>query len=81
MKEKIGPVSQDESLFFGIRKAIINVSDKTGVNLLDVWSVFPKNQVTLGKLMSDGLHPNDAGYKQMSDYINRKLVKVINKVE
>jgi len=70
-------VSQDESLFLGIKKAIINVSDKTGVNLLNVWSAFPKNQVALSELMSDGLHPNDKGYKLMSNYIYHRLVYVI----
>lgn len=73
-------VSADESLFLGIRRAIINVSDKTGANLLDVWSAFPKNQRALGKLLQDGLHPNDKGYKLMSDYINNRLVRLINKI-
>lgn len=71
-------VSLDESLFLGIRRSIINVSTKTGSNLLDVWSVFPKNQVTLGPLLPDGLHPNKKGYKLMSDYIYNRLTKVIN---
>lgn len=70
-------VSSDESLFLGIRKAIINVSTKTGTNLLDVWSTFPKNH-TLGDLLPDGLHPNDTGYKRMSRYMYNRLVYVIN---
>ncbi|EGW41221.1 SGNH/GDSL hydrolase family protein [Desulfosporosinus sp. OT] len=70
-------VSSDESLFLGIRKAIINVSAKTGSNLLDVWSRFPKNQ-TLDALLSDGLHPNDIGYKRMSRYMYNRLVYVID---
>lgn len=71
-------VSLDESLFLGIRTAIINVAAKTESNLLDVWSVFPEDQVTLGTLLPDGLHPNKKGYKLMSDYMYNRLVKVIN---
>jgi len=71
-------VSLDESLFMGIRTAIINVSTKTGSNLIDLWSSFPKKKVRLGALLSDGLHPNDKGYKLMSDYIYNRLVRVIS---
>jgi len=71
-------VSIDESLFLGIRTAIVKVSAKTGSNLLDVWSAFPKDQVALGALLTDGLHPNDTGYKLMSNYMYNQLVKVIN---
>lgn len=74
-------VSQDESLFRGIRTAIKNVAAKTGVNLLDVWSAFPKDQVALDAVLSDGLHPNKKGYKIMSDYMYTRLVKVINTVK
>lgn len=70
-------VSLDESLFLGIRKAIINVSAKTGVNLLDVWSTYPKDLVKLDTLLQDGLHPNDKGYKLMSDYMYKQLDKLI----
>ncbi|SHI77578.1 SGNH/GDSL hydrolase family protein [Desulfosporosinus lacus] len=70
-------VSLDESSFMGIRTAIINVSAKTGSNLLDVWSAFPKDLVDLDALMKDGLHPNDKGYKLMSNYMYDRLVKVI----
>jgi len=73
-------VSSDESLFLGIRTAIINVSANTGSHLLDVWSVFPQDQVALGEFLMDGLHPNDTGYKLMSDYMNKHLVNVINKL-
>ena len=73
-------LSLDESLFLGIRRAIINVSDKTGSNLLDVWMAFPKNKDTLGELLPDGLHPNKKGYKLMSNYMYDRLVKVINSV-
>ncbi|WP_407313759.1 SGNH/GDSL hydrolase family protein [Desulfosporosinus sp. SB140] len=71
-------VSLDESKFAGIRKAIINVSAETGSNLLDVWSAFPQDQVTLGTLLKDVLHPNDTGNKLMSDYIYHQLVTVID---
>lgn len=71
-------VSPDESLFLGIRKAIIDVSAKTGSNLLDVWSAFPKNQASLSTLLADGLHPNKEGNKLMADYIYNRLVKVID---
>ena len=74
-------VSVDDSLFLGIRTAIMKVSAKTGSNLLDVWSVFPEDQVTLGELLPDGLHPNKKGYKLMSNYIYNRLVKVINEVK
>jgi len=74
-------VSIDESSFLGIRTAIINVSAKTGSNLLNVWSAFPKDQDTLGTLLKDELHPNDAGYKLMSGYMFKRLVTVINKVK
>lgn len=73
-------VSQDESKFLAIRKAIKNVSVKSGVNLLDVWSAFPKNQDELDKLLADGLHPNKKGYKIMSGYMYTGLVEVINTV-
>lgn len=72
-------VSSDESLFLGIRTAISDVSANTGSNLLDVWSAFPQDKITLGKYLIDGLHPNDKGYKLMSDYIYKQLVTVINK--
>lgn len=71
-------VSSDESKFMGIRKAIIDVSAKTGSNLLDVWSAFPNDQDKLGALLQDGLHPNDEGYKLMSDYMYKRLVREIN---
>ena len=74
-------VALDESLFLGIRTAIINVSAKTGSNLVDVWSAFPQDQVTLGALLQDVLHPNDMGNKLMSDYIYNRLVTVINTVK
>lgn len=74
-------ISLDESKFLGIRKAIINVSAKTGSNLLDVWSAFPQDQVTLGTLLKDVLHPNDTGNKLMSDYMYSQLVTVINTVK
>ncbi|TGE38328.1 SGNH/GDSL hydrolase family protein [Desulfosporosinus fructosivorans] len=74
-------VSLDESLFLGIRTAIINASVKTGSNLLDVWSAFPQDEVTLGAFLMDGLHPNDAGYYLMSDFMYKRLVTVINAVE
>lgn len=74
-------VSLDESKFLGIRKAIINVSAKTGSNLIDVWSAFPQDQVTLGALLKDVLHPNDLGNKRMSAYIYNRLVTVINTVK
>jgi len=74
-------VSSDESLFLGIRTAIRDVSAKTEVNLLNVWSAFPKDQVTLGVLLSDGLHPNEKGYKLMSTYMYNRLVMVINTVK
>ncbi|SHH98276.1 SGNH/GDSL hydrolase family protein [Desulfosporosinus lacus] len=73
-------VSADESLFLGIRTTIINVSAKTGSNLLDVWSAFPQDQVTLTDYLIDGLHPNDKGYKLMSSYIFNQLVTGINTV-
>lgn len=71
-------VADDESLFLGIRAAIKSVSAKAGVNLLDVWSTFPKDQEDLDELLSDGLHPNDEGYKLMSNYIYNRLVWVVN---
>lgn len=74
-------ISSDESLFLGIRTAIIDVSANTGSNLLDVWSTFPQNQVDLVEYLLDGLHPNDKGYKLMSDYIYNQIVKVINEVK
>jgi len=74
-------VSSDESLFLGIRTSIIDVSAKTGSNLLDVWSAFPRDQVTLGEYLMDGLHPNDKGYKLMSDYMYKRLVTVITEVK
>lgn len=74
-------VSSDESLFLGIRTTIINVSAKTGSHLLDVWSAFPQDQVTLTDYLIDGLHPNDKGYKLMSSYIFNQLVKEINTVK
>lgn len=74
-------VSLDESLFLGIRTAIINVSAETGSNLLDVWSAFPQDQDTLGALLKDVLHPNDMGNKLMSDYMYNQLVTVINTVK
>lgn len=74
-------VSLDESLFLGIRTAIINVSAKTGSNLLDVWSAFPQDQDTLGALLMDGLHPNDMGYKLISDDMYKRLLSVIDAVK
>jgi len=74
-------VSLDESLFLGIRTAIKNVSTKTEVNLLDVWNGFPRDQVNLGALLSDGLHPNTKGYKLMANYMYNRLVRVINEVK
>jgi len=71
-------VSLDDSLFLSIRKAIINVSAKTGTSVLDVWSAFPKDQEALGTLLPDGLHPNKKGYKLMSDYMYPRLVQAIN---
>jgi len=73
-------VSQDESRFLDIRKAIKNISVKAGVNLLDVWSAFPKKQDELDALLSDGLHPNKKGYKIMSNYMYTRLVREINTV-
>ena len=70
-------IDLDESKFWGIRTVIINVTTKTGSNLLDVWSVFPKDNDTLSLLTVDGLHPSDKGNK-MSDYIFNRLVSVIN---
>lgn len=74
-------VSLDESLFKGIRTTIIDVSAKTGSNLLDVWSAFPQENVALSAFLMDGLHPNDAGYNLMSNYMYNRLVTVINKVK
>lgn len=74
-------VSTDESLFKAIRTAIITVSNNNGVNLLDVWSVFPTNQTDLAAILSDGLHPKDTGYKKMSSYIYNQLVNKINTVK
>ncbi|TGE34502.1 SGNH/GDSL hydrolase family protein [Desulfosporosinus sp. Sb-LF] len=71
-------VSSDESLFLGIRTAIINVCAKTGSNLLDVWSAFPQDQVALSALLKDGLHPNDTGNKLMSEYMYNRLASMIN---
>ncbi|TGE37027.1 SGNH/GDSL hydrolase family protein [Desulfosporosinus fructosivorans] len=71
-------VSEDESLFLGIRTAIMEVSDKTESNLLDLWSIFPREQITLDGLLSDGLHPNTRGYKLISNYMYKRLVRVIN---
>ncbi|WP_092333547.1 SGNH/GDSL hydrolase family protein [Desulfosporosinus hippei] len=71
-------VSTDESLFLGIRAVIINVSAATESNVLDVWSAFPEDQVGLNQLLMDGLHPNDDGYKLMSDYIYNRLVLIID---
>lgn len=73
-------VSSDESLFKDIRAAIIMVYHNNGVNLLDVWSAFPTNQTALTDILSDGLHPKDTGYKQMSSYIYNQLVNIINTV-
>lgn len=72
-------VSSDESLFLGMRSAIINIAAKTESKLLDVWSVFPQDQVNLEKYLMDGLHPNDRGYKLMSEYIYNQIVTVISK--
>jgi len=70
-------LSLDESLFMGIRTAIFNVSSITGSNLLDVWSAFPQDKNSLGRLLKDVIHPNDLGNKLMSDYIYNQLVTVI----
>lgn len=72
-------VSSDESKYIGIRTVIIDVSAETGSTLLDVWSAFPQDQVALGELLIDGLHPNDKGNKLMSDYIYNQLISVISK--
>nr|WP_242832518.1 SGNH/GDSL hydrolase family protein [Desulfosporosinus orientis] len=71
-------VSSDESKFYGIRKSIRNVSSDADVNYLNVWSVFPRDQDELDSLLMDGLHPNDEGYKLMSNYIYKHLVWDIN---
>ena len=71
-------VSSDESLFKGIRTTIFTVSNNNGVYLLDVWSAFPANQTALAAILSDGLHPKDTGYRQMSSYIYNHLVNLIN---
>jgi len=73
-------VSLDESLFLGIRTAIINVSAQTGSYLLDVWSAFPQDQVVLGSLLMDGLHPNDKGYNLMAEYMYKRLATVLKTV-
>ncbi|WP_088189432.1 SGNH/GDSL hydrolase family protein [Desulfosporosinus sp. FKA] len=71
-------ISLDESKFAGIRSTIIDVSAKTGSNLLDVWSAFPKDHHSLSELLEDVLHPNDKGNKLMSNFIYQRLVTVIN---
>ncbi|EGW38446.1 SGNH/GDSL hydrolase family protein [Desulfosporosinus sp. OT] len=70
-------ISPDESKFLGIRKTIIDVATKNGVNLIDVWSAFPQDQVALSALLADVLHPNDTGNKLMSDFMYNRLVTVI----
>jgi acyl-CoA thioesterase I len=74
-------VSSDDSLFMGIKAAIVFVSNNMGVNLLDVWSAFPTNQTALASLLSDGLHPNVAGYMQMSNYIYNRLISMIKSTQ
>ncbi|WP_407306926.1 SGNH/GDSL hydrolase family protein [Desulfosporosinus sp. SB140] len=71
-------VSSDESLFKGIRSALTIVSINNKVTLLDVWSAFPTDQSALADILTDGLHPNDAGYNLMSSYIRSQLVNMIN---
>ncbi|ODA38870.1 SGNH/GDSL hydrolase family protein [Desulfosporosinus sp. BG] len=71
-------ISPDESKFLGIRKTIMDVAAKNSVNLIDVWSAFPQDPVTLHRLLEDVLHPNDNGNKLMADYIYSYLVTVIN---
>lgn len=71
-------VSLDESKFSGIRNAIRKVSFDAEVNYLNVWSTFPTDQDDLDALLMDGLHPNDKGYKLMSNYIYKRLVWAIN---
>lgn len=66
-------VSLDDSVFNGIRETIFKVANKTDCITVDVWSAFPEDQVKLGLLLSDGLHPNDDGYIVMSDYISNIL--------
>jgi len=71
-------VSSDEHAFMGIRTAIINAATNTGSNLLDVWSVFPRDAVALDPLLTDRLHPNNDGYRLMADYMYNILAKEIN---
>jgi len=69
---------QNESLFLGIRTAIIDVSYDTGSYVLDSWGPFPKGQMFLSDLLTDGLHPNDIGYETMSKYMFRQIYWLID---
>lgn len=71
-------VSSDDSSFTAIRSQIIVNAFNDQANSIDVWSDFPIKQRDLADVLSDGLHPNDAGYKIMSYSIGKKLFSIID---